>query len=747
MKIYKKNIDDPKNSEEKMWIVYLTTYPPRECGLATFSADLINYGDELLIKKVETKVVALNTSRTKNIKYDSKVIFTIDENNKEEFISAAENLNEMPEVKIISIQHEFGLFGKNFGENIVFFLEKLEKPVAVTFHTVLPNPDAGMKAVMEKIINRSEKLIVMTELSKKILTEVYGAQVEKIKVIPHGIHPQLYSDTKVAKKDLNLEDKLVLTTFGLLSRGKGIEYAIQALPKIIEKYPNTIYLVLGETHPVVVESEGEVYREELIALATKLGVEKNIVFNNKYLTNEDLLKYLEATDIYLSLSQNPDQTVSGTLTYALGAGRAVISTSFMQAKEIVTEENGVLIGFNDSNAIANEVLKLFDDPWRLRNMGRAAYFHTRSMAWPNVSLSYMSVFSSLVPDISPKNKYLLPIKIDHLKKLTDDFGVFQFANLHRPDPKWGYTLDDNARALVALSWYDSLLPSRETEKLINIYLNFIELSSLSNGKFIDNFDSEKNANALKITGNSEDTEARALWALAVAGNSNINSDLREKAQRLFGKHLIKHVKISSPRAAALYIKTFAEYSSTEKNKAELKNEIEFYADFLVDLFTRTKEGEWQWFEESMTYSNALLPEALLIAYTVTENKLYFEVAKTTLDFLIEQSFDGEMCVPVGQAGWLKKGNKKELYDQQPEEVSALVLALKRMVSIDNDPKYKEYLMWSYDWFLGNNLSHQVVYTHFTGGTYDGIREGGVNLNQGSESTISYLLARLAMEIN
>lgn len=735
-----------KNASEKVWVVYVTTYPPRECGLATFSADLINYQDELFFGKVETKVVAMNTAAGTQHKYPSKVILEISENKRDEYVKAALELNAKEEVKIVSIQHEFGIFGNNYGENLIVFLENLKKPVVVTFHTVLPEPPVEMKQVMEKIIHYANYLVVMTELSKKLLRDIYGAPDHKIKVIPHGIHPQLYSDTKLAKEKLNLEDKLVLTTFGFLSRGKGIEYAIQALPGIIEKYPSTVYLILGQTHPVVFQKEGEVYRDKLLEEAARLGVREHIVFHNKYLSNEDLFLFLQATDIYLALSQEPNQAVSGTLTYALGAGRPVISTAFMQAKELVTPEVGMLIGFNDYNAIASEVLKLFSDPGKLSTMGKTAYFHTRDMTWPNVALSYMSMFASLLPALSEKNKYMLPIKIDHLVKLTDDFGVFQFASLNNPDPSWGYTLDDNARALVVLSWYNTLEPSKQKEALIKVFFDFIKRSSKDTGGFVNYFNIGRTAHdELNKNENLEDSNARALWGLAVLGNSPVSSDLRIDARELFKNQFSLHKNISSPRAAAFYIKAFAEYALNEKNKDEIISKIRLYADFLVDLFQKASDEKWQWFEESLTYSNAILPEALLVAYEVTEDTIYFKTAKASLDFLLEQSFEGDVCVPVGQAGWFKKGNKKERYDQQPEEVSALVLALHRMILTEKDPQYSKKMMLAFDWFLGNNLSKQVVYTHATGGCYDGIREGGMNLNQGSESTISYLLARLAME--
>ena len=729
---------------EKTLIAYVSTFPPRECGIATFTADLLKYTEELFSGKVEVKVVAMNRPG-KSEEYPSPVIAEITEDNKEEYALAAERLNKMSELGAVVIQHEFGIFGPNYGENLLIFLEKIQKPVMVTFHTVLPEPAAEMKQVVERIIAKANVLVVMTKLSKKLLVEVYNAPAEKIQIIPHGIHPQLYANSEIAKNKLKLENKRVLSTFGLLGRGKGIEYAIRAMPKIVEKYGDVVYLVLGGTHPVVLKNEGEAYREELMALAKELGVEDHIVFYNKYLSIEDLLLYLEATDIYLSMSQNPNQAVSGTLTYALGAGRAVISTAFLQAKEIITPEVGALVGFGEYESVAEEVIKLFKDEERLLSMGKTAYFRTRNMTWSNVALSYMRTLSLLAPNLNEKNKSLFPVKIDYLQKLTDDFGILQFASMSNPDPDWGYTVDDNARALVAISWYHQLHPRSDNESLIHTYLQFIERAALPEGGFVNYFNKTQDPHpSLNQNENLEDANARTLWALAVASVSNIPANDKAQANDLFKKQFSLHENVSSPRAAAFYIKAFTEYALHGENKGEIFSRIKSYADYLVDLYRRTREEKWHWFEEGLTYSNGVLPEALLAAYNITQHQPYFDVAKEALDFLLEHSFEGDVCVPVGQAGWFQKGYRKEKYDQQPEEVSALILALHQMVLVGGDEDYMKKKALAFDWFMGNNLSQQVVYTHFTGGSYDGINKEGINLNQGAESTVSYLLARLVM---
>lgn len=732
-------------SREKMWIVYLTTYPPRKCGMATFSADLVESFDQLFVPREETKVIALNTDVLQTYNYPHKVIFQISENKPADYIATAQKLNKMPYVKLISIQHEFGIFGGNYGDNLLVFLQEIRKPIVITFHTILPNPPEEMKRVVCKMIERAERLIVMTNISKELLETVYGAPTEKVKVIPHGIHPLPYTDGKEAKATLRLTNKRVLSTFGLLNRRKGIEHAIAALPKIVEAYPNAVYLVIGVTHPVVLKHEGEVYRNQLIEETYRLGMQNHVLFYDKYLETDELLKFLQATDIYLSLSQNPDQAVSGTLTYAIGAGRPVISTPFMQAKEMITPEVGALVDFGDSEGISRKILSLFGNQEQLVNMSKNAYFRTRGMTWPNVALSYMREFIELSPELAKKEKNMPPIKLQHLNKLTDDFGIFQFAVLAEPDSTWGYTLDDNARALVVTSWYHQMYGGQIPQRLAKVYINFLEHSSKARGGFENYFTGDKHVHHSRNTGeNLEDANARAMWSLAVAAASELPVNIKERAKALFKKQCDMHKDITSPRAAAFCIKALTAWLARGAD-GKASGLLTKYADFLLNLFNQNTSDDWQWLEETMTYSNAVLPEALLLAYKITGNYDYYKAGKAALDFLVRQSFQGELCVPVGQAGWLKRGGAKQLYDQQPEEVSALVLALHTMFNLSGDRFYIKKMEGAFSWFLGNNILNLVVYSHMTGGCYDGLGERQINLNQGAESTISYLLARLVIE--
>lgn len=736
-----------KISGHKATIVYITTFPPRECGIATFTSDLIDNFDKLYAKQEETKVIAVTTDSSHHIDYPEKVIAKIRQDNKEDYLNAANMLNDMKEVELVAVEHEYGIYGDNYGSNILYFLENINKPVTVTFHTVLPDPSVEMKDVTQKIIEYSDKVIVMTDSSKKILEEVYGAPQEKVRMIPHGIHPIPFSDGEDAKEQLDLTDKKVLSTFGFLSRGKGIEFGIKAISKVVKDFPDIMYLIVGETHPVVKQREGESYRKELQDLVKKLKLEKHIKFYDQYLQVADLLKFLEATDIYLSLSQNPFQAVSGTFSYALGAGRPVISTEFAQAKEVITSEVGALVEIGSEEGVAREIRRLLNDKGLIISMSKNAYFRTRIMTWPNVALSYMREFASIAPELAMKEKVVPPLKIAHLMHLTDNFGIFQFAILDKPDPLWGYTLDDNARALVVMAWCANLNKEKKiARKLSRQYLRFISRCA-SKGKkgFVNYFDSRRIPhNERNSEENLEDANARALWALAEVFASKLNFALRFYAKLLFKKHLNHFKDVKSPRAVAFIIKSCAVYLKKTEDES-IRQVLRSYADFLVDLWSDVSNDAWQWFEESLTYANGTLPEAMLIAYEVFMDDKYKNIGKSALDFLILNSFEGSVLVPVGQSGWLKRGGKKHLYDQQPEEVSALVLALSVASRIFKDSDYEEKMENAFNWFLGNNTLNQMVYSQMTGGSYDGIREKEVNLNQGAESTVSYLLARLSME--
>ncbi|MFH1863585.1 MAG: glycosyltransferase [bacterium] len=543
-----------------------------------------------------------------------------------------------------------------------------------------------------------------------------------------------------------MSHKLTLSTFGFLNPGKGIEYVIDALPPVVAKFPNVRFLVAGVTHPVVLEQEGENYRNFLIKKVYELGLNDYVSFYNTYLNLNDLLGFLEATDVYLSTSLNPDQTVSGTLSYALGSGRPVISTAFAQAKQDITNEVGILIDFKNPRAFTDAIIKLLgSDELRLR-MGKNAYFRTRHMTWENVALSYLKYFSQFVPELIREQRKLPPIKLTHLAKLTDDFGIIQFANLTEPDLSSGYTLDDNARALIVATLHYKKFRIHFSLKLASIYLNFLSGVAKPDGHF-DNYvnsnraiDEQKNRQE-----NLEDANARALYAIAlVSTTKQIPKRLRRQAHFLFEQSFRKNIAFSSPRAIAFYIKALYCLLSKWKEPKVLAA-LRLHCEQLVALYEKSHSPEWEWFEHYLTYSNAILPEALLLGYKITDERRYLEVAGETLNFLIKHTYKDSVYIPIGQSGWFPKEGTRQQFDQQPEDTTATVEVLNTMFQVTNRKHYKELANIAFNWFLGDNVLGQVVYDRTTGGSYDGVGEKSINLNQGAESTISYLLARLSFK--
>ncbi len=743
-------------------VVYVSTFPPRKCGIATFTEDLVNAMDEMLAPMVQSKVTAMNPSHVHSYKYPRKVLFQIHQDNQQEYIEIAQQINRMDSVHLVNIQHEFGIFGGERGSYLVPFIEALEKPVVITFHTVLPHPNKRILNIVGSLAENAKAITVMTDLSKRVLIQDYGLSARKIHVIPHGIHPRPFTPSKQAKMALGYSDRVVLSTFGLLGRHKGLEYVIDALPEVLKRNPNFVYIIFGATHPVVLEREGESYRNFLTSKIYDLQLYDNVKLYNKYFALNELLHFLKATDIYISPSLNPNQAVSGTLSYALGMGRPVISTSFSQAKEIITEDVGILVDFKSPQSYALAILRLLEDEDLRLKLGRNAYFQTRHMTWPNVALKYAIVFSRQARGLREINRRrsLPEIKLEHLMRLTDDFGIIQFTKLSKPDISSGYTLDGNARALVAVALHYKKLgeslkrPSEAVYKskllkLVSTYLEFIAFVSSADYCFYHYINPDRtpdhNGNSQD---NHEDSYARAFYALAFATTvGSLPRHIRQRALALLVNKMTKNVSFNSPRAVAHQIKTLHLLLSKHIEIAgvDLKSELKNQCDKLTRLYEIAHSPDWLWFEGYLTYTNSILSEALLLGYQITLNEEYLRIGKSTLDFLIENSFHGDLFLPAGQNDWHQKGGRRARFDQQPKEVTSMVYSLKTCYSITRDEHYSELMYQAFYWFLGVNSLNQVVYDRTTGGCYDGVSKKTINLNQGAESTISYLMARLAFE--
>ncbi|MFA5355931.1 MAG: glycosyltransferase [Candidatus Omnitrophota bacterium] len=746
---------------EAIKIVYVSTFPTRECGIATFTADLTAAMDDLLEPAIESRVAAINLDDVSRYRYSNKVIFQINQYSEQEYIDTARNINGMGRVKLVNIQHEFGIFAGEYGSYILSFLEELKKPSVLTFHSVLPSPDAKLKAIVRSIAEKTSGLVTMSYLSKDILVREYGVAEEKISMIPHGIHPMPYTSSVKPKSTLGFSKKVIFLTFGLLSRGKGIEYVIEALPEVVKAHPDILYIVLGVTHPNVLKEEGETYRNSLIRKVHDLKLSSHVNFYNEYVSVDRLLHFLKAADIYISTSLDPNQAVSGTFSYALGSGRPVVSTPFAQARELLTPETGILVNFRDSGSYAKAIIRLLEDPSLREQFGKNAYFRTRNMTWENVALEYSKLFSRYSNDIAEvsERKKIPRVNLSHIFRLTDDFGVIQFARFSLPDISSGYTLDDNARALIAVCLYYGELggalkaayPDKQKSELlkrVEIYLRFIEFVLGADCMFCNYVKPDRSIDIeLNKKDNLDDANGRALWALAVVSASGyLPESARDKALSLLKKRIKLYKMFESPRATAFYAKGICILLKKIKEieGRDLKELLITHCDRLLSLYRGVSSEEWQWFENYLTYSNAVLPEALILGHERTGNSEYLDIGIKTLDFLISKTFIGGIYMPIGQDGWHHKIGERRYFDQQPEDVSAMVCALATAYSITGKEHYKKLMHEAFNWFLGDNSLKQVVYDRSTGGCYDGVGSGHINLNQGAESTTSYLIARLAI---
>jgi len=726
---------------ESNWILYMATYPPRECGIATFTKDLITAMDKKFAPFLKSKILVINRNNN-GINYENNkdVLFDITDNDISAYKKVAKRVNEIDSIKLINIQHEFGIFGGEYGNYLLKFLEVVKKPVVISFHTVIPNPDDKLKKIVRKLAKKSSFLVVMTNKGIDILRKDYKIKKE-IFLIHHGT-PSVSFDTSIKEKTvMGIADKIVLSTFGLINSGKGYEYVIESLIEVVKKYPNILLLIIGETHPVVRKQEGEKYRNFLEEKVKECKLEKYVKFYNRYMTLEEIVKFLLATDIYICSNQNPNQIVSGTLAYAIACGRAIISTPYTYAKDMIIPGRGLLVKFRDYISYTNAIMKILSNPLLREKMEINNYSFSRRMIWPNVAISHYNVFKRVIPDLEKYEMSYPEINFDHIKNLTDDFGIIQFANYAKPDKSSGYTLDDNARALIACTLYFKLFKDNTKLKLMKIYLNFIKYVHKKDNKLYNIVNYEKVVN---LEHWSEDAHGRAMMALGyLIAPTNIPSELRVEAERIFenAKKIVDQIR--SPRAVS-FILIGLYFYNVIKNSEVIR--IKKLADYLTQLYKDCNSEKWHWFENYLTYSNSKLPEALFFCYKTTKDDRYLLIAKESLDFLISLTFKDGKFAPIGQNGWYHKNGHNASHDQQPVDAASMVQTLSVAYDITKENRYMKLAIEVFHWFLGKNSLNQEVYNTLTGGCHDGIGENSLNMNQGAESSISYLLARLSLQI-
>lgn len=725
-------------------ILVITSYPPRECGIATYSQDLITAINNKFSNSLSIKVCALE-SNGNTYPYPAEVKYILKTSLAGEYEKLALKINRDEAVKVVLIQHEFGFYHKQ-EQPFLRFLYELSKPVVIVFHTVLPRPDEHLRTKIRNITAVCESVIVMTGNSVEILAKDYGVPRKKISMIAHGTHLVQHVSKHSLKLKYGLKNRKVLTTFGLLSSGKSIETTLEALPEIIKQNPEVVFLVIGKTHPEVVKSEGEKYREMLEQKVRDSALQDHVIFINKYLALPDLLEYLQMTDIYLFTSSDPNQAVSGTFVYAMSCACPIISTPIPHAKELLTPETGIIFDFRNAGQLSDSVNRLLNDNSLRKNLSSNTLEKIVSTVWENSATAHASLFHKIAYN-AIKLQYNLPvINLDHMKHMTTDTGIIQFSKNNQPDIRTGYTLDDNARALVATCMYFKLTKDEESLDDIRKYLGYIKHCQQPGGDFLNYTDHENNFTNQNKVVNLDDANGRAIWALGYVVSLFGYLPLRilSEAETILEKSLLHVETIHSTRAMAFAIKGLFHFECTIKVPGNLTL-VKTLANRLVQMYRHESNPAWEWFEGYLTYANSILPEAMLYAWLLTGEPVYREIAVSSFTFLLSQTFNENGIEVISNKNWLQKGDVAGHYGEQPIDVAYTIMTLGKFHDVFSGEEYFDKMETAFNWFLGKNRLNQIIYNPCTGGCYDGLEETHVNLNQGAESTVSYLLARLTME--
>ncbi len=745
-------------SSKPLKVAFLGDYVPRRCGIATFTADLRNA--VAAGAGADAFPVVTVTDPGRNYQYPPEVRFELPQNDVSSYVRGADFLN-ISHIDVLCVQHEFGIYGGEAGAHLIALLRRARLPTVTTLHTILEKPDAAQARVFRELLAYSDQLVAMTERGREMLRGIYGVADEKITVIPHGIPDVPFVDPNFYKEQFGVLGRPVLLTFGLLSPSKGIENAIEALPAIVERNPNVVYIILGATHPNLVREQGETYRLSLERQVRRLGMENHVIFANRYVTTEELCEYIGAADIYLTPYLNPAQITSGTLAYCFGAGKAVVSTPYWHAAELLSDGRGMLVNFNDSAAIAEAVNAILADEPRRHSMRREAYMLGRSMIWSRVAQDYRIVFEKAVksfnenrmrsearPDatLTSARRDLPPWRFDHLDRMTDSTGTFQHAIFSLPWFEHGYCTDDNARTLILtcmleqLEEYEPMLARIQTAAAA--FLHHALVPETCRFRNFLGFDRRW----LEETG-SEDSHGRALWALGTAVGRTDRPGLRAWAAAAFVKALPVVSDFTSPRAWAFAILGLQEYLRKFEGDLLANRMRVQLSERLFTLFLDNRSPGWPWCEEIVSYDNARLAEALIMAGRWTGNQPMLQCGLEALQWLMEkQTAPAGHFRPIGSNGFWKKGEEPARFDQQPVEAAAAISACLEAFSASGDSAWKKYVDMAFDWFLGVNDLGLALYDAGSGGCFDGLHESRVNENQGAESTLAFLISLAHMRL-
>jgi glycosyltransferase involved in cell wall biosynthesis len=737
-------------------IAVVGNYLPRRCGIATFTTDLC---DAIHAEYGATELLALPVNDTpEGYSYPARIRFELSQDELASYHRAADFLN-FSNIDLVCLQHEYGIYGGPAGSHILELMRRLHMPVVTTLHTVLLEPNSDQRAVMLEIAALSDRLIVMSRQSAEILQETFQVSAAKIDLIPHGIPDLPFTDPQFYKDAFGTEGKDVLLTFGLLSPNKGIENVIRALPGILARHSNVVYMVSGVTHPHILRREGDAYRLSLQKLAKDLGVENNVIFRNRFVSPAELVELIGAADIYITPYKHKGQVVSRTLAYALSAGKAIISTPYLHAIELLDGERGVLVPFDDPQAIAARTIELLDNGTARHAMRKRAYLYARDMVWNRVAQQYMGSFERVYNERlrkpratfsaqnTEKNLDRLPaVKLDHLYRMTDHTGIMEHAVFSVPNYPEGYSTDDNARALIVAVLLEELGIDTRTGPLdlASRYLAFLWLAFDPISKRFRNCLSYERQ--WQEPGGSEDSHGRALWGLGTVLGRSKDAGLRGAAGRLLELAVPAAVEFRSPRACAFALLGLDEYLESFPGDRAAVNAANALADRLLESYRANSSKDWKWFESALSYSNARLPQALIRAGMRGSNEAMVSAGLEALDWLTSvQCCDAKgHFVPIGSHGFYSNKTEKARFDQQPIEACAAVSACLEAHRATATNRWRKEAWSAFNWFLGDNDLQIALYDSATGGCRDGLHPDRANENQGAESTLSFLMALLEM---
>lgn len=745
-----------KETSKVRKIAFVGDHLPRKCGIATFTSDLLA---AVATAHPNSQCFSVSVNDIKGgYDYPEVVRFEIEEQDLSSYLRAADFLN-ISNVDVVCLQHEFGIFGGPAGGHILAFLRELRMPVVTTLHTVLREPRTDQRRVMQELISLSTRLVVMTERGRQMLQEVYNAPSAKIDLIAHGIPDMGFVDPTYFKDQFGVEGKVVLLTFGLLAPNKGIEYVLKALPQILEAFPDVVYIVLGATHPNELREHGEAYRVSLEMLAKKNKIEKNVIFYNDFVDLENLKEFIGAADLYLTPYLNEAQSTSGTLAYTFGAGKAVVSTPYWHAAELLAEDRGVLVPFGDAQAIAREVMGLLRDDTRRHAMRKNAYRMGREMVWSNVAQLYMRSFElSRLQGAAPSRKSLVTktldqrprefpaLKLDHLLRMTDSTGVFQHATFSVPNFSEGYCTDDNARAFILAVLLDEL--GDDAERVRGVATTSAAFLQHAFDRQTKRFHNHLSFDRRWLDDQgSEDCQGRALWALGVGVGRSSFPSFQMMAGQLFALALPVLTEFTSPRAWAFGLIGIHEYLRRLRGDSLVNQTRETLTARLMELLRQNAKPDWCWFEEELSYDNAKLAHALILSGRATGQPAVFESGLDALRWLNEaQISEKGHFRPIGTNGFYHRGGARANFDQQPIEAQAMVSACLEAYRATSDVWWYEQAQRAFDWFLGWNDLGLELYSPESGACGDGLHVDRVNRNEGAESTLAFLLSLAEMRL-